>query len=64
MGAEMISATIERDYPRRLVSAGWRQIGLFQQSVKGKTINRQRVLCRWLGWQADLPTCCIPVEHE
>ena len=32
MGAEMISAAIESDYPRRLLSAGWRQMGLFQRS--------------------------------
>ena len=32
MGAEIISAAIERDYPRRLLSAGWQQMGLFQRS--------------------------------
>ncbi len=64
MGAEMISAAIERDYPKRLLSAGWRQMGLFQRSVKGNTINRHWVLHRCLGWPADLPTCCVPAEHE
>jgi hypothetical protein len=29
MGAEMISAAIKRDYPRRLLGAGWRRMGLF-----------------------------------
>ncbi len=62
--AEMISAAIERDYPKRLLSAGWRQMGLFQRSVKGNAINRRWGPRRWLRWQADLPTCCVLAEHE
>jgi len=30
----MIPAPIERNYPKRLLRAGWRQMGLFQRSVK------------------------------
>ena len=32
-GAEMIPAEIERDYPIRLLSAGWRHMSLFQQAA-------------------------------
>ena len=30
----MISAAIERSYPKRLLMAGWWQMGLFQRSVQ------------------------------
>ncbi len=30
----MIPAAIERNYPKRLLRAGWWQMGLFQRSVK------------------------------
>ncbi len=33
-GAEMISAEIERDYPIRLLSAGWWHMSLFQQPAR------------------------------
>ncbi len=33
MGAKMIFAAIERNYPNRLLNAGWRQMGLFQRSA-------------------------------
>ncbi len=32
-GAAMIAAQIERNYPKRLLRAGWWQMGLFQRSV-------------------------------
>ena len=32
-GTELFSAAIDRNYPKRLLWAGWRQMGLFQRSV-------------------------------
>jgi len=34
LGAGMVSAAIERSYPKRLLSAGWWQMGLFQRSAR------------------------------
>ncbi len=35
----MIPAAIERNYPKRLLKAGWRQMGLFQRSVQLEPIT-------------------------
>jgi len=35
MGAGMIPAAIERNYPKRPLKAGWRQTGLFQRPAAG-----------------------------
>ena len=43
-GSELIFAAIERDYSNRLLSAGWRQMGLFQRSVHFLTTSRRRAL--------------------
>ncbi len=42
LGAGMIPAAIERNYPKRLLRAGWWQMGLFQRPVNPdptKTLN-------------------------
>ena len=35
----MIPAAIEHNYPKRLPTAGWRQMGLFQRSVQMEPIT-------------------------
>ena len=34
LGAEMIPAAIERNYPKRLLKAGWWHMSLFQQPAR------------------------------
>jgi len=35
----MIPAAIERNYPERLLTAGWWHMSLFQQPARGEGIN-------------------------
>ncbi len=42
LGAGMTPAAIERNYPKRLLKAGWRPMSLFQQFARGGSYGVQR----------------------
>ena len=44
LGAGMIPAALERNYPKRLLKPGWWHMSLFQQPAHGSTLRREPFL--------------------
>ncbi len=54
----MTPAAIERNYPKRLLKAGWWHMSLFRQPASEITTGRADLLLELL------PLLCDPVEHK
>ena len=44
LGAGMIPAALERNYPKRLLKAGWWHMSLFQQPARLETVQALRIV--------------------
>ena len=58
LGAGMIPAAIERNYPKRLLTAGWWHMSLFQQPASEIATGRADLLLE------PRPFSCDPVDRK